>query len=121
MKKKIAIGIAVLFFVWLFLQDNSLSSTKTPSIPVQYSTPATSPKPIIFQYSSPPSNTEGLYFNGYPCTENCSGHEAGYDWAEEKGIDSIDDCGGNSNSFIEGCESYVEENYSDEEYNDYDY
>ncbi|MCX6793401.1 MAG: hypothetical protein NTY12_05290 [Candidatus Falkowbacteria bacterium] len=51
------------------------------------------------------------YFNGYECTDDCSGHEAGYDWADEKGIDDVDDCGGNSQSFIEGCESYVEDNY----------
>ncbi len=33
-----------------------------------------------------------------------SGHSAGYEWAEENGVDS---CGGNSNSFIEGCEEYL--------------
>jgi hypothetical protein len=49
-------------------------------------------------------------FHGYLCTQDCSGHEAGYEWAERKGIDSVDDCGGNSNSFIEGCQAYVEEN-----------
>ncbi|UDL90279.1 hypothetical protein LGH82_02525 [Mesorhizobium sp. PAMC28654] len=49
-------------------------------------------------------------FNGYDCTQDCSGHQAGYDWAERNGIESASDCGGNSNSFIEGCQSYVEEN-----------
>ncbi len=48
-------------------------------------------------------------FKGYPCTVDCSGHEAGYDWAEDKGIDDPGDCGGNSNSFIEGCQAYAEE------------
>jgi hypothetical protein len=52
-----------------------------------------------------------LTWHGYNCTEDCSGHEAGYDWAERKGIDDVADCGGNSQSFIEGCEAYVEENY----------
>lgn len=60
------------------------------------------------------NNYGGLYFNGYPCTDDCSGHEAGYDWAEEHDIDNVDDCGGNSDSFIEGCQSYVEENYPEE-------
>lgn len=46
---------------------------------------------------------------GYPCTVDCSGHEAGYEWAEEKGIDDPDDCGGNSDSFIEGCQAYAKE------------
>ncbi|RWQ60369.1 MAG: hypothetical protein EOS83_07345 [Mesorhizobium sp.] len=49
-------------------------------------------------------------FNGYDCTQDCSGHQAGYDWAERKGVASASDCGGNSNSFIEGCQSYVEQN-----------
>jgi hypothetical protein len=56
-------------------------------------------------------------FHGYPCTQDCSGHQAGYEWAERKGIDSVDDCGGNSNSFIEGCQAYVEENASAEQDN----
>ncbi len=50
-------------------------------------------------------------FNGYDCTEDCSGHEAGYSWAEENYVSDSYDCDGNSQSFIEGCEAYVEENY----------
>lgn len=42
------------------------------------------------------------------CTTDCSGHEAGYQWAEEHGIDDPSNCGGKSDSFIEGCESYAE-------------
>lgn len=48
-------------------------------------------------------------FMGRPCTIDCSGHEAGYRWAEENGIDDPNECDGNSNSFNEGCQSYVEE------------
>lgn len=50
-------------------------------------------------------------FSGYECTEDCSGHEAGYEWAEENDISDTYDCNGNSQSFNEGCEAYVEENY----------
>lgn len=57
-----------------------------------------------------PSMSLAQTFNGYDCTQDCSGHQAGYDWAERNGIESASDCGGNSNSFIEGCQSYVEEN-----------
>ena len=42
------------------------------------------------------------------CTKDCGGHEAGYAWAEEKGISNPDQCGGRSWSFIEGCRSYAE-------------
>lgn len=56
------------------------------------------------------SSESGLTtFHGYLCTVDCSGHEAGYEWAEEKGISDPDDCGGNSESFIEGCRAYAGE------------
>lgn len=43
------------------------------------------------------------------CTDDCSGHEAGYAWAEENDISDPSDCDGNSDSFIEGCETYAQE------------
>lgn len=46
-------------------------------------------------------------FKGYVCLDDCSGHIAGYRWAERKGIDDEDDCAGNSRSFTEGCLAYV--------------
>ena len=51
-------------------------------------------------------------FDGYACREDCSGHEAGYRWAEEHDITDVEDCEAagehsNSPSFAEGCESYV--------------
>lgn len=49
------------------------------------------------------------------CTFNCSGHEAGYSWAEDHDISNVYDCDGNSDSFNEGCQEYVEENYPEEE------
>ena len=50
-----------------------------------------------------------LQFHGQPCTVDCSGHEAGYQWAEDHDITDPEDCGGNSQSFIEGCQSYAGE------------
>jgi hypothetical protein len=66
-----------------------------------------------FSFAAVGSADAQEYFNGYPCTEDCSGHQAGYDWAEQNGIEDSSDCGGNSQSFIEGCESYAEENNAD--------
>lgn len=63
-------------------------------------------------------------FHGYPCTEDCSGHEAGFEWAEEHDITDPDDCEGKSESFIEGCKAYAEEyqeNFENNDNNDYDY
>lgn len=59
--------------------------------------------------------------DNWECTEDCSGHEAGYEWAEDKGISDPYDCGGKSQSFIEGCEAYANEQMQnqDEEYDDY--
>lgn len=51
---------------------------------------------------------DGPYmFKGDSCTEDCSGHEAGYEWADENGINDESDCDGTSNSFNEGCAAYV--------------
>ena len=50
-------------------------------------------------------------FGSYNCTEDCSWHQAWYDWAENKWIDSMEKCGWNSQSFIEWCYQYVDENY----------
>ncbi|KPN91600.1 hypothetical protein [Pseudomonas nunensis] len=47
-------------------------------------------------------------FDGYECTEDCSGHQAGYDWAEQNDIDDEDSCDTPSQSFNEGCQSFVE-------------
>ena len=60
-------------------------------------------------------------FMGYNCTDDCSGHEAGYEWAEENGITDPNECGGNSWSFEEGCQAYAEEQSSAYGYDDYDY
>jgi hypothetical protein len=48
-------------------------------------------------------------FKGYTCTEDCSGHEADYEWAENKKIYDKNDCSTKSNSFNEGCLSYIED------------
>jgi len=43
------------------------------------------------------------------CTDDCSGHDAGYEWAQDNDITDPDDCDGNSDSFVEGCQAYAEE------------
>jgi hypothetical protein len=69
-------------------------------------------------------------FHGYACTNNCSGHEAGYDWANELGITDRGDCPidpHNSHSFTEGCwaaagrdDSHSDQINSDDNGDDYD-
>ncbi len=74
-----------------------------------------------------PANAQET-FRGYNCTDDCSGHEAGYDWAARNDITDERDCDGNGQSFNEGCQAYVEEqsnganrnNQSDDENGDDD-
>jgi len=47
-------------------------------------------------------------FKGYQCTQDCSGHKAGYAWAERKGVTKREQCTGKSQSFVEGCLAWVE-------------
>jgi hypothetical protein len=54
-------------------------------------------------------------FAGQGCTQDCGGHEAGYAWAEEKGIADPDQCGGKSWSFVEGCRAYAEQASGEDE------
>lgn len=49
----------------------------------------------------------------YGCTDDCSGHDAGWEWAEENGVTDPDDCGGKSMSFEEGCIAYAEQQETD--------
>jgi len=48
-------------------------------------------------------------FGGYECTDDCSGHKAGYEWAEQNGVSNENDCDGNSGSFEEGCRAFIED------------
>ena len=56
------------------------------------------------------ANAQDRTVGGYDCTDDCSGHAAGYRWAESNGIADPQDCpAGNSNSFHEGCLVYTED------------
>ncbi|KAF7963265.1 hypothetical protein AWV80_11515 [Cupriavidus sp. UYMU48A] len=46
-------------------------------------------------------------FLGTGCTPACSGHEAGYYWAADNDISDPDDCTGDSQAFVEGCQEYA--------------
>lgn len=68
------------------------------------------PTPHYYPAFVPSYPTPGGYQGSYGCTGDCSGHDAGYRWAEQNDIDDPDDCDGNSQSFIEGCREYAENN-----------
>jgi hypothetical protein len=54
---------------------------------------------------------QGFSYKGYRCTKDCSGHKAGYYWAQMHDIDSDTECPRMSShpSFWEGCKSKTEE------------
>ena len=57
-----------------------------------------------------PGQASARTFGGYDCTDNCVGHAAGYRWAEERGIENIDECPANSpDALYEGCLTYVDD------------
>jgi len=89
--------------IWIF----SVNKQGKTSTPTQFQHQQTYQQPA---YSAPT-------FMGYPCGGDCSGHEAGYEWAEENEVNDPDDCDGNSDSFIEGCQAYAEEQQAEAEGN----
>ncbi|MBC7506651.1 MAG: hypothetical protein H7267_13145 [Sandarakinorhabdus sp.] len=48
-------------------------------------------------------------FEGDECTVDCGGHEAGREWAKQRGVTDEGECGGRSWSFREGCAAYARE------------
>jgi len=56
------------------------------------------------------ASAEGRTYGGFDCTDDCSGHAAGYKWAEKHNIEDEDNCPeGNSQSFHEGCVAYTQD------------
>jgi len=43
-----------------------------------------------------------LTFHGSPCTKDCSGHKAGYEWSKRRGKAAT--CDSTNGSFNNGCE-----------------
>lgn len=66
-------------------------------------------QPYYGTEAGPEPGPEPLTFNGYECTSDCSGHQAGYRWAERNWITDPLDCMNHSRSFEQGCQSWVEE------------
>lgn len=58
-----------------------------------------------------PARADYQTFGGNECTVDCSGHAAGYEWAERKGITDEADCYSRSQSFEEGCRTYLDDPY----------
>jgi hypothetical protein len=67
---------------------------------------------LLWPLGALPLAAQDRTFGGYDCTDDCSGHAAGYRWAERRGVEDASECPyGNSNSFHEGCLAYAEDQY----------
>ena len=86
-----------LIIILFFLVGCSSSSYDSPNSDNSYGGEESELYEDIYDIND--NYTEYESFGGYECTEDCSGHEAGYQWAEDNGIETEDDCGGNSDSF----------------------
>lgn len=89
----------IIFLVWLlFFSDNS---SKSERITEDFENGNSIDMEVDRSITS----------DNWECTGDCSGHDAGYEWASDNDISDPSDCGGKSTSFIEGCEAYANENY----------
>lgn len=112
-----------------FLPQRSTSSggSNLSNVPETSAPPVSSYPPItepptgsVSRDSSEPPESDSRYaapekhqFDEYDCILDCSGHRAGYEWAERKSISDGYNCDVagdhyNSPSFAEGCHAYVE-------------
>ncbi len=95
----VVIGI-IIFFGWLFLSSSGSSNSSTN----EYNDSYESSVEDDGYYEEPEE------FHGYECSDDCSGHDAGYEWADDNGVCDEYFDGGNSESFSEGVRIYAEEN-----------
>lgn len=112
-KVAIIIGLIFLFLLISSLSRNSSSSPKFSDYTTNnYSNLDETDSGDFDTTEEDDESDSSLEFKGYECTDDCSGHEAGYEWADENGItqDDVDNYSGNSDSFREGMQSYVDEN-----------
>lgn len=91
-------------YVYSYMKNGMRHYTVSPPPP-----DAVEPRKIkysYYEYQRPYPIAQS--FGGFPCRQDCSGHKAGYDWARKKGITAASQCGGRSQSFIEGCIAFAE-------------
>ena len=78
------------------------------AVSANHSTSSDSSSSSVRNYNDT-AEPEADTFHGYECTDDCSGHEAGYQWAEENGICDENFDGGNSESFAEGVRAFADD------------
>ena len=65
------------------------------------------------------ANAQDRSYGGFECTDDCSGHEAGYKWATRHDVEDEENCpDGNSQSFHEGCVARTRDSFRDPDADD---
>lgn len=110
-------GAAALCAVFLYV-TRTPEAAVSPALPTQQVSepydPSADVNARLMQRQTP------TFSNGDPClTTSCTGHQAGYDWAQKHLITSTYDCDqaglhSNSPSFADGCRAYVEDGRLDD-------
>lgn len=110
----VPIILLIIFFVFLFKWTNHQSQLKDQETKARQqqlinSTNTTRTPPTY----NAPNSSSGNYESNHgteDCTSNCSGHDAGYDYADENNICDTEYSDGNSDSFNEGVIAWAEDN-----------
>jgi hypothetical protein len=103
-------SIVVILFATFFTVSCGSSSDASRSYQSDYESPETPfDEDVAVERAIDDLNYEtyGSVGEPYGCTEDCSGHEAGFEWAKENGV-TDGSCYGDSESFNEGCQAYAD-------------
>jgi hypothetical protein len=95
-----AAGLAVGIVSAVLLMDSAPTRSEMDSLQVL---------PKFHDWSGSVSLASYTSFGPYRCEDDCSGHDAGWTWAQQKRVSRPTQCeGSGSNSFMEGCLYYLE-------------
>lgn len=111
-----AIGLGI---VLVLMWANTTPSTNYASDTADTSTTENLPRSYVSD--TPSAESAPITSSNWDCTSDCSGHEAGYNWASDNGICDTEYTDGNSDSFNEGVQAYANENCEEEPEDDGDY
>lgn len=102
----VLIGIGIVMYIVVPNLIIKHAPKQNSNTPVNTNTPASTQG----NYDSNGSDDYEESRGSDDCTEDCSGHEAGYEWAKDNDICDTDYDEGNSDSFNEGVVAWAEDN-----------
>lgn len=58
------------------------------------------------------------YFGGFPCTDRCRDHSAGFEYARQLRLKDPNQCAGPTLSYVQGCRVYSRDRMRDSKMDD---